>query len=214
MAGANDAAHIAGEKTTAYGGRNSAGKTAGARSGEGAGRTPKYTRVRRCYYSEKLIPVIVVIVAVAMMGYLKAAVALMFLGFGFWFYVLLEDRARRHIWRLGGVTPDGKAYMYPTNKSQVLKRWSVNRAFTSPARESRASNSKVVTVVYPTRTSYSMGVQTVHTDGVVRTSLRGETAPLMSMVDMRESIGRLRGSVEGHTVLATFAGPASAPLAN
>jgi len=75
--------------------------------------------VRRSYHSQELVPVIIVIVAVAMAGHLKAALLLMLPGFGYWFWVLLQDRRRQRISLHGGVTPDGEDHKYPMTKSQV-----------------------------------------------------------------------------------------------
>mmetsp|Transcript_40848 Transcript_40848/g.68419 ORF Transcript_40848/g.68419 Transcript_40848/m.68419 type:complete len:428 (-) Transcript_40848:589-1872(-) len=84
----------------------------------GAG-TRRCTRVRRSYHTEELLPVIVVIVAVAMAGYLTIAVMLTIPGWLYWLYVVMKDRGRKLIDFSGGVSPDGTDVKYAIVKTQV-----------------------------------------------------------------------------------------------
>jgi hypothetical protein len=75
--------------------------------------------VRRSYHTEELLPVIVVIVAVAMAGYLTIAVMLTIPGWLYWLYVVMKDRGRKLIDFSGGVSPDGTDVKYAIVKTQV-----------------------------------------------------------------------------------------------
>lgn len=97
-------------------------KSQGEAIATAAARTRKESRgmrVRRSYYSEDLLPVIVVVVAVAMAGHLKGSVILAVLGFGYWIWVLLRDRMRMLVNHVGGVQPDGKNFTFKAGKAST-----------------------------------------------------------------------------------------------
>mmetsp|Transcript_12284 Transcript_12284/g.16746 ORF Transcript_12284/g.16746 Transcript_12284/m.16746 type:complete len:432 (+) Transcript_12284:254-1549(+) len=89
-----------------------------------AGSIPAMKRKRqmfhRSYYSEELVPVIVVVCAVAMSGHLKAGAILAVMGVGYWLYLVGKDRLRQLISMDGGVTPDGVDFKYKDGKMKGL----------------------------------------------------------------------------------------------